>query len=64
VERRAAGDVRVADDEATRESPAPTSDKARTLLLEFLPPTRREIAVEIETVPWSLDPGVWPSKPS
>ena len=57
VERRAAGDVRMADDEVDDGANLRFRRRirSRTLLLEFLPPARREIAVEIESVPGSLD---------
>ena len=52
VERRAAGDVRMADDEVDDGADFRLRRRVRTgaELLEFLPPARREIAVEIETL--------------
>src|ERR1044072_2802900 len=57
MERRAAGNVRMAHDEVNDGADLRLRRRirARPLLLEFLPPARRKVAVEIETMPRPLD---------
>src|SRR5689334_1735612 len=57
MERRAASDVRMTHDEVDDGTDLRLRGwiRPRTLLLEFLPPARRKVAVEIEAMPRALD---------